>query len=139
MARDTSLAARRTVIAEAKQIPAVAAIVGQKVYSRVPEQVVWPYVRYGVDDTAPFRATGIDGANIQILLHAFHFGETDDDCRALNSALSDNLGERVLDLTAEAGFPAKMTLRWIRSQMLRDTERVDGWHGIVQFVGTVVS
>lgn len=140
MARDTSLPARRTIVAFLKGQGAVTAFVGTwGIYARVPPDPVWPYVRYGVDDTGPMRATGIDGAEIAIMLHAFATGETDDECRMLAAALSDSLDGRVLDLAAEAGFPARLHIRWTRTQVLRDIDRVDGWHGLVQFVGTVVS
>lgn len=139
MAHDTSLPARRTIIAFLKDQSAVTAKVDQRVHARVPADPTWPYVRYGVDDTGPYRATGIDGTEIAIMLHAFATGETDDECRDLAAALSGTLDGRVLDLTAEAGFPARLHMRWTRTQVLRDIDRVDGWHGLVQFVGTVVS
>lgn len=139
MARDTSLAARRTVIAFLKGEAAVNGIVAARVHAGVPDDIVWPYVRYGVDDTGPYLATGVDGSDIAMTLHAFALGATDDDARELAAALSGTLDGRVLDLEPEAGFPAKITIRWTRTQVIRDIDRIDGWHGIVQFSGTVVS
>lgn len=139
MAKVTSRVARRAVIAFLKDQAPVTAKVEQRVFARVPANPTWPYVRYGVADAGPYRATGIDGAEIAMLLHTFATGETDDDCTDLSDLLAETLDDRVLDLEPEAGFPAKLHMRWTRTQVLSDIERVDGWHGIVQFVGTVVS
>lgn len=143
--RDSSLPVRRAVVAFLRAdetlgepLPVSGLDLGGRVHEGVPAEVVWPYVRYGVEDTRPLRATGLAGNEIDITIHAFAEGETSDDCRTLCDRLVAVLDGKTLDLAAD--YPAKLQdLRWTGTQVLRDIGSAEGWHGVVRFVGAVVS
>ena len=144
MAKDSSLAVRIAVVTALKADAALAEplpsgrVLDGRVHVAVPETIVWPYVRYGPDDVLPYLATGIDGNDIAMMLHAFAEGATDDDAKELSARVAAALDGKVLDLTTD--YPAKLAdVRWTGTQVLRDIGRVDGWHGVVRFAGKVVS
>lgn len=139
MANDTSLPVRIAVGTFLQEYENDAALDGAEFHVAVPDNIIWPYVRWGVDDAGPFLATGLDGMEIAFTLHVFTEGVTDDDCRRRSARLAKVLDKTVLPLP-EADVPATLKdIRWTRTQVLRDIGKDDGWHGIVQFIGLVVS
>lgn len=144
MANDSSLEVRIALVTALKAAPALALplpsgqLLDQRIYEAVPPEIVWPYCRVEISDTVPLRATGLDGAEVPIVVHAFAEGTTQDDCRKLSARVSAALDGRGFPL--ETDYPARLAdVRWTGTQVLRDIGASDGWHGIVRFVGTVVS
>lgn len=137
MAHDASLAVRIAIVSYLKARPSLAGLGGRVLVVPDPNQI-WPFVRYGAVTSVPFRGQGFDGSSLAGTIHAFARGETDDDCSALSALLSSELDGVTLPLIAP--YPARLSdIRWTQTQVLRDIAERDGWHGIVQFVGTVVS
>lgn len=135
---DYSLPARITTVTALKAADELAAV-EQRVFSRVPDVgTPWPYLRYGRPTVRPFNGTCLAGCEIDITIHAFAEGETDDDCSALAAAVVAALDGRVLSL-ADTPSPARLHFRWTNSQVLSDIAKADGWHGIVTFTGTVTA
>ena len=144
MARDSSLEVRIAVITALKADADLAAplpsgrTIDGRVHEAPPAEPVWPYVRYGVPDVRPYRAQCRDGIEIEITLHAFAQGETSDDCAKLSARLATALDGKGFPL--ETDYPARLSdVRWTGTQVLRDIGTVNGWHGVVRFVGKVVS
>jgi Protein of unknown function (DUF3168) len=144
MANDSSLDVRIALVTALKAAPALAlplpsgSILGGRVHVSVPAEIVWPYLRVEVGEVLPYRATGIDGAMVYPVVHAFAEGATDDDCSRLSARVAKVLDGRWFPL--EGDYPAKLAdVRWTGTQVLRDIGASDGWHGVIRFVGTVVS
>jgi hypothetical protein len=136
MATDLQLPLRLAVVVALKNDAAVSAIVGTRVHVRPSPDQVWPFVRYGVPLVRPMTATGIDGSEVDLMIHSFSAGETEDECADLSRAVAEALDGKVLTLGTEGKCQG---IRWTGTQILGDTARADGWHGLISFTATIVS
>lgn len=119
MARDLSLAVRKTILAALEDSAAVTAIVPPDRLHAVapPAEPAWPFVRYGLAASVPFRASGLDGARLAITLHGFTRGPQEDAVAELGAAIAAALDGRVLALD---GDPAALAyLAWTGSRVGR--------------------
>ncbi len=62
--RSSGPAVHDALIAYLRAAPAVAALVGARVYDRVPASVTFPYVALGLSRTDRFRVQGADGCSL---------------------------------------------------------------------------
>lgn len=145
MAKDSSTYVRRAVIARLKTdaaggepLPASSIYPPQR-----PANVEWPFVGYGVDDTAPLRASGLDGATVTFAIHVYaaSTAELSGETRAKTIAawVETLLDDAVLDLAAHGcPFAAKAYLTWRSSQTIQHASDADAFHTIVS-IGVTVS
>jgi hypothetical protein len=141
MGKDASLYVRRAVLTRLKD-PGSASrkIVGERSYGpSPPAEPTFPFNRYGVPTTAPYRATGMDGSQVRFAISAFAKGTDDGAVASQAAAIVADLEGATLPLV-EAPFPAKLSdITWIGTEAFEDGATPDAWHARVRFVGTVVS
>ena len=136
MARDLSLAVRQAIVAALEDAPAVTAIVpAERIYAiQPPGEPVWPFIRYGLVTTQPFRASGMDGTRLAVSLHGFAHGPQEDGAAALGAAIAavlDGPDGRGLVLALDADPPAVTHLAWAGSRILRDGDEAGAYHVVV--------
>lgn len=140
MANDPTKYVRRVAIVAMKADAAIAATVGARVYPpQRPANPIWPFVAWGVDDNAPFEASGMDGNEIDARVHAF--ADSHDGASDLAAAVVRALvGAGPLDLTGEGcPYPAIAHFTWQRTQVIQDGDETDSFHAIAFFRVAVVS
>lgn len=80
----------------------------------------------------------LDGSRFTLTVHTFDKGGDESGVSELNRTVAGMLDRKPLPLPAP--FPASMrALRWVRSQIIRDTAEATAWHGLVSISGTVSS
>jgi hypothetical protein len=103
----SSLELQKAVVARLKADAGVTALVGQRIYDRVPPDAVFPSVSLGPEQTAPSRADCYDGREItfqvDVWSRAVGFPEVKRIAEAVRAALQDAplslTGHRLLDIT----------------------------------------
>jgi hypothetical protein len=135
VANDPALHIRRALVAALKS----AGLAGGRVYGpHPPANPQWPFILVGSADAAPMQAQCLDGSQFTLTVHTFDKGADEAGAAELNRAVAGLLDRKPLPLTAP--FPASMrALRWVRSQIIRDTAEATAWHGLVSISGTVSS
>jgi len=135
---DLLRAVRAALMADSK----IAALVGSRVYDRVPERqdggadVATPYISFGPSDELPADTDCIDGVEITFQVDVWSSGDDE----AYSSAECRTISERVrrvlhdAELTLETNALASLTLALKR--ILRDPDGA-GHHGVVQFTAVV--
>lgn len=68
MTEDASYELQRAIYAALIADPAVSALVGDRVYDRVPADVVFPYISFGPEQELPENADCIDASEIFVQL-----------------------------------------------------------------------
>lgn len=146
MARDSGAFVRRAVIKRLKTaaaggdpLPATSIYPPQR-----PANVPWPFVGYGVDDTAPLRASGMDGATVAFALHVYAAtdAEVGGETRVKGIArwAAELLDDAVLDLMAHGcPFPAQAFVTWGSTQTIQHGDDADAFHSIVALSVTISS
>lgn len=128
---DHSLPFRQAVVAHLRMDEAVRALVGERVYEKLPKgEAQWPFVRYRRDDVAPFDLTGSAGSEIAFTIHTFAHGPETDGSHILNEAIRAALDDAPIVLGDDAGV---VSIDWIRTQNAPDISPNDH-HGMVEFV-----
>ncbi|MBI1179104.1 MAG: DUF3168 domain-containing protein [Alphaproteobacteria bacterium] len=137
MGIESSLEVRKAVIPRLRASSSLTALVpAERIYPpRTPAEPDWPFIRYGQPDTAPFRATGIDGAEIDFSVHTFSKAPGEDEASRINAAVVATLDGAVLDLPG--GFKAHIT--WTGGQVIPDGGDPDAWHAFSTFRARVVT
>lgn len=138
MARDLSLALRKAILAALEESAAVTAIVPPDRLHAVepPADPAWPFVRYGLAASAPFRASGLDGVRVALSLHGFARGPQEDAVAELGAALATALDGGVLALD---GDPATLAyLSWTGSRLRRDGDDAGAYQVVVDLEAVVV-
>jgi hypothetical protein len=105
-----------------KAFPAVAAIVGDKVFDYVPDTDAMPYIRYGVTLEGPFEATGVIGSDNEITIHGYCRSYNSVEARQLKKAIHDALADQLLPLAS--GYMIEMN--FIDGQILQDDDGEQG-------------
>lgn len=133
MAKDSALYIRRALV------EALNGLAGGRVYGpNPPANPVWPFIRVGNADTTPLQTQCLDGNTFDVTVHTFAKGGDESECAELNRAVARILDKRGRVLAAP--YPAKISrIRWVRSQIIRDTAEATAWHGLVTFNGSVSS
>lgn len=140
MGKLASLPVRRAVLNRLKAPDsATYDIVGVRSYGpRPPAEPQFPFNRYGLPSSSPFRATGIDGSQVRFAVSSFAKGTDDGAVADQAAAVVADLEGAVLQL--EAPFPAKLAdITWVGTEAFPDGATPDAWHALSRFVGTVVS
>lgn len=132
--RDHVLALREAVVSHLLGNAAVQALVGERVYGEeVPATPVWPFVRYGLPTGANYEASGWDGKDHDLMLHAFAHGPGMDKCSELASAIETAMLE-------DSGLPlvgvGLVGISFVRTQIIRDSDEAGAYHAIIQFTAT---
>lgn len=135
MANDPTLYLRRAIVSALKS----AGIAGGRVYGpHPPANPVWPFVMVGNAEAEPMSAQCLDGSRFSVTVHTFDKGSDEAGAAELNRAVAGLLDRKPLPLATP--FPASMrALRWVRSQIIRDSAEATAWHGLVNLSGTVSS
>jgi hypothetical protein len=122
---------RRAVIERLRASPDVFAIVGDRVHSEPPQNVTWPFIRYGLPLTAAFEASCWEGSEHDLTVHVFAKGDGGEDvCENLAAAVVTALDDFELANVDLIG------IEWINTQVVRDTEEASAYHGIIRFTAT---
>lgn len=135
MANDPTLYLRRAIVTALKS----AGLAGGRVYGpHPPANVQWPFILVGIAEVEPMQAQCLDGSRFTLTVHTFDKGGDESGVSELNRKVAGMLDRKPLPLVAP--FPASMrALRWVRSQIIRDTAEATAWHGLVSISGTVSS
>lgn len=139
MAVDATLPVRKAVVRALRADGGNSAIVAARVYPQVtPDPVIWPFQRVQVTSITPRRATCLDGSTVALTVHCFRKGPAEDECAELSAAASSALDGRSLPLP-ELVNARLYRVKWLQTQIIRDSEEATGWHGIVDFEARVQS
>ena len=133
---DPILPVRGKVIASLKADSALAALVGTRIYpSKVPADVLWPFVRLDGMTSTPYRVDGSSGGEVSGILHNFVKLDTshpdpEASCARINAAMV-----RILDAidVVELGNGQSMSVEVTLSQVIPDSAEADAYHGAVRF------
>lgn len=119
------------IIAALKGDAAFRALAGRRVYDRVPQRVVFPYVKIGDIDLVPFDTDGTTGAEIVFGIHVHSRAE---DYRPGNTRVQDAIYS-VLHRGEDSVTVAGHTLVGIDFATSTTTEDDDGksWTGRMAF------
>lgn len=138
MAQDSSLYLRQAGMTLLKNSPDVVAIVGACIYGPNPvANATWPFVRWGFPIVKPYLAACMDGSSVDFAVHGFAKGDDEGVSSLLGAAIVGALGNAWLVLPAP--YPAEATVRWVGSQIIRDSVQSSAWHSINQFEATITS
>jgi hypothetical protein len=145
MARDSSLALRKAVVARLRQDSALLALVpADRIYGAVVTNTdpIRPFIRYGTSTKLPERASCMDGLRVLMTIHGFSDAYSEDEAAQIGAAIAAALdGEDgkglVLPLAGE--YSATATIVYTGGQTLPDAEDPTAWHEVVNFEATVAS
>jgi len=90
------------IVARLKAVPAVTALIGQRVYDAVPTPVDFPYVSFGPSDELPDNAECVLADEVTFQLDAWSREPGFPEVRQVASAVRDALHEHEFNLTANA-------------------------------------
>lgn len=122
--------------------PAVTALVGTRIYDRVPEKlngtpnVAFPYISMGPSTSIPDDFDCVDGEEITLQFDVWSSGAGEAfgsvECRKITGAMKKALHKADLTLSVNA----LVGLQWELTRTLRDPNPAIT-HGVIQFTGTV--
>ena len=128
---DLPLYVRRAGLTILENDSAVTGYVSGRVYGpRTPQDVLWPFIRWGTSDATQFVATGHSGLQDEVMIHCFSDGADESEALLINGAVSLALDNVVAVLPSP--YPAKATFSAIGSRVIPDAAEADKWHGIVR-------
>lgn len=132
MARDLSVDVRRFIVAALNADGAATkAITEGRAYGpSVPNDVEWPFVRVDLPIVVPDYDGCSDATRYVFRVNGFTAGDDESVGGALNAAIAADLDGLSGDLDGVADAHVQ-DAGWTGSQLLSDTDRADGWHGIV--------
>lgn len=97
-----------------------------------------PRIQVGAVESEPFRSQCIEGSVFNVTIHSFHNGPDEQGVSDLNALVAERLDG--IGRPLDAPYQARISqIRWLRSQIIRDTGDATTWHGVVSFRGTVVA
>jgi hypothetical protein len=108
--------------------PALAAIVGARIYDAPPRDATFPYVTQAETSTADWSTSTENGGEHRLTLHAWSRTGGKAECWSILDAIRDALHDAALAIEAQA----LVNLRFERAATSLDA---DGrtWHGIARF------
>jgi len=150
VARDSSLYARRAALTLLKANAALAAIVGARIYPpQRPADPVWPFMAWGVPIVSPFEAGCMDGALIDVALHAFAATDGTAGQTVAGEEQAARLAQLAVDVLVGAGeinlaaygcpYAATAHFTWSQTQVIQDGAEADAFHAIASLRVHVVS
>ncbi len=130
MANDLSLDLRKAVLAHLRGDAGVLALVAaNRIFGEVPDPSLTlsgSFIRLGYQDAASFEATGWDGSETDLSVHAFAAGPSTDGTSAISQAVI-----AAMETFAPAGIDGVWS-HWLRTIYLAD-EVPDRQHAIIIF------
>lgn len=132
MPTDYSLEVRQSIVARLKAFAALTSLVSaNSIYGEeTAADPKWPFIRYGLSDAAPFEATGWDGSEHDVAIHAFANGPYTDAIEAI----ARQVVEAMKAWQAPAGTGI-VSAEWIGKTVIRDSppEQKAKYHAIIRF------
>ena len=139
---DASFELIKAMMDRLKTTPAVTALVGQRIYDRVPEKqngtpdVPFPYVSLGPDTSIPDDFDCMDGEELTVQFDVWSSGSGDAygsvQCRKICGAIKKALHDADLSLQTNALVSLQYEMRRII-----DDPNPAITHGVIQFTATV--
>lgn len=131
MPTDLSLDVRRSIVAHLKSYAPLTGIVSAaRIYGEEsPANTEWPFIRYGLPIVDEFEATGWDGSEQEVTIHAFVNGPaTDNVSRAARQVVEAMKSWAPVGLGVAAG-------EWLGTTILRDSPEAEGskYHAVIRF------
>jgi hypothetical protein len=132
LARDLTVPVRQFVVEALSSTAAVSGIVGDRVFGPAePDDPQWPFVRMDLPDVVP-ESTGCgDSTRYGFNLHAFAKGPDERAVGQLAAVLAAAIDELWGNLDVDPPAEVRDTF-WNGTELRRDVDEVDGWHGIVR-------
>jgi hypothetical protein len=132
VARDLTVQVRQFVVEALASTIAVSAIVGDRVFGPAePDNPEWPFVRMDLPDVVPDNDGCSDGSRYGFNLHAFAKGPDERAVGQLAAALAAGVDELSGDMTVVPPAYVRDTF-WNGTELRRDVDEVDGWHGVIR-------
>ena len=138
MAVDLSLPFRGAVVKALRSDQAVAEMVGQRVHAEQPPEPQTPWIRCGRISALGFQASGAEGSEISLTLHAFATGSTE--AHRLANLIVYVLDEKRLALDPDkpgGPRPYAFDVLWAGSEVMPDTASKGDYHAVVRFTALV--
>lgn len=132
MARDLSVDVRRFIVSALNADgSATKAITEGRAYGpSVPKDAAWPFVRVDLPIVVPDYDGCSDASRYVFRVNGFTASDDEAQGSELNAAIASDLDGLSGDLGVDPEAHVK-DAGWTGSQLLSDTDRADGWHGIV--------
>lgn len=103
---------------------------------QAPSLPEWPFIRYGSTISTPYEASCWSGSVCRVTIHAFAETDTagagEDKAHKICSAIVKSVKDFRPD-----GFGI-VENEWLLTNVIRDGQEADKWHGIVEFSITAV-
>lgn len=133
---EPTLAVRVALIEALKADGALTAIVGQRIYpSKTPTPIEWPFIRIDGLTSAPFRADGGSGGDVDGNINCFvkvTVGTPDPEaaCSIINAHVV-----RIVDALEHVALEDNldMAVATTSAQIIPDFAEADAFHGLVSF------
>lgn len=140
MAANHSLELRKAIVKKLSANAALTALVpAASIYGEMPAATPsFPFIRYGLPVVdGPLESAGWDGAEHAVTLHAFSQPKNGagDEVMKIAAAVQKALADDTLALDA-LGL---VSVDWLRTETVRDTDNLKAYHAIISFTVGVVS
>nr|DAE48857.1 MAG TPA: hypothetical protein [Caudoviricetes sp.] len=116
------------IVALLKASTELSALIGGRVYDRVPEGVQFPYVSFGPSDEVSDDAECIDGFTVTMQLDAWSRAVGLPECRRITDAVRKALSVENIQLTDNA----LVTFNHVTTRIFRDPDGLTS-HGAITF------
>lgn len=125
---DPSFGLQQAIMDKLKAAPAVAALVADRIFDRIPNVPTFPYVSFGNTEVNPVSAEGIDAADCFITLHTWDRFKGFDKTKMLGPQVINTLHDEPLAI-GEGGVKS---LLLDSVNYIRDPDGLTS-HGILTF------
>lgn len=129
---DASLELQGAIVAALKSSPAVAALVGPRVFDRVPSDAAFPYILLGPDQVLSDGAECIDAVEISLQVDAWSRAVGFPEVKQIAGAVRTALHQADLALPAAA----LLSLEHRQTRTIRDPDGITS-HAVVEFTALV--
>jgi hypothetical protein len=139
MPTDYGLEVRQSIITHLQgYVPLTALVSASRIFGEYAGATpTWPFIRYGLPDDAPFEATGWDGSEHAVTIHAFVNGDPGGDqvrrvAKQVVAAMQTWTGPTGLGI---------VTAEWERTNVLRDSpqQEENKYHAAILFAVAVAA
>jgi len=138
---DFSLLTRETVITELRAWQGLLDLVPvERIFGMTQvEDCPYPFTRYGVPILTAFNASCIAGSAIEITLHAFHEGDSEDEVTKICAEFVDCLDSRHIPVPVPDPIgEVNICFRWTGGQTMMDPLESRVWHGFRTFAAEAI-
>jgi hypothetical protein len=132
---DSALSVIKGVIAALKGAPGVTSLVGQRVYSDVPQKTDFPYLVVSVQ-SQPFAASDFSGQSHSVRIQAFSREATIANSLAIRKAALDALDRQESAITLDAGTLVKCEYSGLSDAFIEDDGKT--WQAVGELEVIVV-